>query len=269
MKSPILFSAIFGITGGAIGGLVATTSGAASHSADLGATVEVAQLRDTVDELRSLNEVLKQRMDLLENRPVVSDTPARVNADETKAGTEDLAPELQDLVASLRSKDQRLPDTMVEEISQVIADIKAKEDAQRKEDQKKRDAERLEERLTEMAKELGLSPFQVNEMRKVLTDLEAKRDAMRDAMRDGPNGDWEKMRTAMEQLRTDTKTELSRFLNGDQLQKYDDEYANRGFGGRGNRGPGGGGNGGGGGRGPGGNATGGTTGSTTPAGNGG
>lgn len=248
MKSHLLFSAIFGITGGAVGGLIATTSASNdASSTDSEAMVEVAQLRETIENLQSRNEDLIHRLDLLENRPVVSDTSTRVDADESKAGLSDeLAPELRDLVASLRSQDRGLPENMVSEIEQVISDIEAKKEAQRREDQKKREAERLEERLTEMAKELGLSPFQVTEMRKTLTSLEEKRDAMRDQMRDGPNGDWEKMRASFDQLRAETRTELSRFLNGDQLQKYEDNYANRGFGGRGgfggrnNRGPGGG-----------------------------
>jgi gas vesicle protein len=246
MKSNVLFSLLFGLSGGAVGGIVATMSGApAGGDAGGDAVAEVATLRETVERLSARNDELVSRLDQLENRPVVSESPTRVDADESKAGVaDDLAPELRELVASLRSKERGLPEDMVAEIAQVVTDLEAKKEAERREEQKKRDAERLEERLAEMAKELELSPFQVNEMRKVLTSLEEKRDAMRDQMRDGPTGDWEKMRATFDQLRTETRTELSKFLNGDQLKKYEDNYGNRGFGGRGgfggrsNRGPG-------------------------------
>lgn len=251
----ILVSALVGLVGGATSTFLMSPGDVSSH--DFGSSAELETLKATLARLEKDNKTLTDRMSMLEDRPVV-ETATRVDASKADVATA-VPPELEQLVASLRDPQQKLPENFREEISQVIADVKAAEDKKREEERKQRDQERFDQRMEEIAKELKLNAFQSEQMKKILTDEQAKRDEMRSKMRDNTSGppDFEQMRTTWETLKTETTNELSKFLTNEQLTTYNEKYSNPFGGGRGGRGGFGGGNrggGGGGGQGNGGGA---------------
>lgn len=242
MKSLMILSAAAALAGGALGGYVVSSTSSAQANDDASTSVAVSDLQKKCDDLRQQNEVLTSRIAALENRPVV-DAPAPAAVERSQAPS-DIAPELRDLVASLRDPAAPLPDSLRAEITSVYSDIKAKEKKAQEDERKKRDQERLEQRLTDIAKDLNLNTYQTNELRKTLTALDAKRDEFREKMQ---SGEFEDMRATFDALRAETKTEMSRYLTNEQIAAYEDKYS---FGRRGgpggggwggNRGPGGGG----------------------------
>lgn len=250
----ILVSALVGLVGGATSTFLINPGDVASH--DFGSSAELETLKATLARLEKDNKTLTDRISMLEDRPVVEST-TRVDASKADASTA-VPPEIEQLVASLRDPQQKLPENFREEITQVIADVKAAEDKKREEERKQRDQERFDQRLQEIAKELKLNAFQADQLKKVLTDEQAKRDEMRSKMRDNASPpDFEQMRTTWETLKTETTNELSKFLTNEQLTTYNDKYSNPFGGGRGGRGGFGGGNRGGGGGGGGGQGNGG------------
>ncbi|MBK6940414.1 MAG: hypothetical protein IPH13_09470 [Planctomycetes bacterium] len=235
MKSLLLASSLAAVAGGAVGGFVVTGSAPATHEIAAAGPDDVVELKALADVLRT-NEDLRVRLDVLESRPFANTTPERVATADIDAPSKQLEPELRELVSSLRDPDAPLPDTFRQEIASVIADVKAKEEKAREEERAKRDQERFEQRMTQITTELKLTPYQSNEMRKTLTAEEKKRDELRAKMFDG-GGDFQSMRETFDKLRTDTKTELAKYLTNEQITTYDEKFGNT-FG-RGGRGPGG------------------------------
>ncbi len=245
MKAQILFSAIAALVAGSVGGYLAAGLGSTHESSVASNDPSVVDLRSELSTLKSINEDLLQRVKMLEQSPVVTASPQREEV-AAKAPAADLTPELRQLAESLREPN-KVPDGLRQQVETVIADVKAKEEQKREEDRKKRDAERFEQRFTQIAKDLNLNAFQQTEMRKTLTDEQAKRDAMRDQMQNnnGNPPDFASMKSQWDTLRTETKNDLARYLTNEQITKYEESYGNPfGGGGRGGRGGGGGGPGG-------------------------
>lgn len=249
MKAVLLISTLTAIAGGAVGSFVVTSSSPAQDALGAVAADDVASLKKSIADLVRVNEDLRARLDVLESRPLANDTPTRIETAEIGAPSKALEPELRELVSSLRDPDAPLPDNFRQEIASVIADVKAKEEKAREDERAKRDQERFEQRMAQITTELKLTPYQSNEMRKTLAAEEKKRDELRNKMFEG-GGDFQSMRDTFDKLRTETKTELSKYLTNEQITTYDEKFGNNfgrggrgpgGFGGFG-RGPGGGGN---------------------------
>lgn len=236
MKSLLLVSSLAAVAGGAVGGFVVTSSAPATNEMAAAGPDDVVALKKSLADVLRANEDLRVRLDVLESRPIANASPERVATAEIGAPSKQLEPELRDLVSSLRDPDAPLPDTFRQEIASVIADVKAKEEKAREEEREKRDQERFEQRMTQIVTELKLTPYQSNEMRKTLSAEELKRDELRTKMFDG-TGDFQSMRDTFDKLRSDTKTELAKYLTTEQITTYDEKFGNA-FG-RGGRGPGG------------------------------
>jgi hypothetical protein len=238
MKSLIPMAAFAALFGGAVGGVVVHV-GASAPTDDVtlgGATVH--ELESAVARLRDDNARLVERVTFLENQPVIA-APARESATAAIESAQS-DPELDALVAALRNPDTPLPENFRAEIQSVYADIRAKEQKERDEERAKRDQERLARRVDEIAKELKLNPYQSTQLLETLAKEDLRREEMRDAMRDS-GGDFRAMREEFDKLRAETKAEMARYLDNQQLATYDEKYSNP-WGGRrggGGRGPGG------------------------------
>jgi len=120
---------------------------------------------------------------------------------------------------------------------------KEKED-EREERRAQQRAERMERRMDRYAEELGLDTYQRDQMTRVLTEADSQMTAYWTEMREsGGTFDRTEARTAMEDMRTQTETELGQFLTTQQLESYSGMSSGfGGFGGfgRGGRGSGGG-----------------------------
>ncbi|MBI4880467.1 MAG: hypothetical protein HY812_12530 [Planctomycetes bacterium] len=232
MKAQILvtiLAALAAALGAGYAGALLVGSSGASEEAAAGAG-DLQTLSARVNEMETLNKRLEDRIAVLEDQPVV-EAPARVASDPPAEKTSE---EVKQLIESLKTPEAPLPENFRAEIGEVVQEIRDKEEQEREAEREKQRQERFEERLTRLAEELQLNPYQTEEMRKALTDAEKRFEALREEMEGVGRGE---MREKMTALREETETTLSRFLTPDQLQKYNET---QGGWGRGFRGPGGG-----------------------------
>jgi len=246
MKTPwiplIVVAALAGVAGA---GLTAAT-GALKRPAERTATpTEMSgELEAAIDALRASTERLEERVDSLEiMRPAEHE---RLAVAPVSAVDEDLARNLEDLAAALRSPEGAVPTEFTTAVSRALEDIRAAEDAERDEAREERRLERIDERITELTTELGLGTSQAEDLRFHLVDTDQKRDALRDEIRE--SGDWRSMRESFGELRDESNEKLQTILTPDQYTKYQELDDGPGFR-RGGGGFGGGGDGGGGRRG--------------------
>jgi hypothetical protein len=98
---------------------------------------------------------------------------------------------------------------------------------------------RIEERVAELAGELGLSSFQSGEMLSILTDEDERREAFFGQLREGGGFDRSAIRNGMEELRDTTLAAVKGVLSGEQYERYLESSGGGFFGsgsGRGSRG---------------------------------
>ncbi len=102
--------------------------------------------------------------------------------------------------------------------------------------------QRMEERLTRLTEHLDLSDKQVEQLRpifaKQMKDMRQLRQSHGGVRRSGPEGASVEGREAMRKLMTDTRANIAKILNKEQLTKFDaaNERRRNRFG-RGERGP--------------------------------
>lgn len=192
-------------------------------------------------ELHKENEDLLMRIAALESRPATAASAREpISVDD---GFED---EVRSWMASFADEQGQVPEAFVASVGEALDQIRDKEEKARQEKMLADQAARLEERLTQLREELGLSQYQVDEMRGVLT---AQNERRTELFAGGwQNVDREAMRTGMESIRDDTQKALGGILTPEQLDGYRQSERNSfgrgGFGGPGGGGPGGGGRGG-------------------------
>lgn len=188
-----------------------------------------AQLR----ELHKANEDLLMRIAALESRPApAASVREPISVDD---GFED---EVRSWMASFANEQGQMPEAFVASVGEALDRIRDKEEKERQQKMLEDQAARLEERLTQLRDELGLSQYQVDEMRDVLTTQNQRRNEL--FAGGWQNVDREAMRTGMESIRDDTQKALGAILTPEQLDGYRQSERNsfgRGFGGPG--GPGG------------------------------
>jgi hypothetical protein len=145
---------------------------------------------------------------------------------------------------------------------EAVIELGREEERQKREQERlAREAQMLEDRLAKLQTDLGLDGRQVEGMRQLFLDTDAKREEMRSSMRDARDGggaNFEDMRTQWQTLATGMDTRMQTILTPSQYDTYKSTNPDRGFGGRGGLemggGPGGGNTGGAPGGGQGGNA---------------
>jgi len=168
-------------------------------------------LETEVAALRNENRELRARVEALEGRPVGEARAAVTSIEEVAAAA-----------AAKLQVEGKLPQQAAGEVfTQVEQALEAIRTAEREEAtraREQRELDRMEERLTQLAERLGLTPAQVNDLRahriaqeKIEDDLRAQREAgmERDAYR-----------VAREQARSVEREELARILTAEQLEQY-------------------------------------------------
>jgi len=194
-------------------------------------TGSIDALLARIDVLQRTNEELMLRMAALESRPA-SVAPARTPVAE--APVEVLPADeraLRELIANF-SPQGNVTDAFIDRVGQAMSVIEEEQQRQRDEERRLEREARLEDRLSELRVDLGLSQYQVDEMRTVLSTSEAKRSEMWAGARDGA-GDREGMREAMREIRDASDAALKKILDPDQYARYQESQGDRGgFGGR-------------------------------------
>jgi len=235
-QAPLLTVVIAGVVGAASAAGTAVLL-APSHSE----RPQVAAADPTVkksydaefEELRRQNDDLLLRIAALESRPAVA-APERA-----PIGDDGFQSEVRNWMASFEDQNGQVPEGFVASVGDALDKIREQETKERQQQMADAQAERLEERLTELQDELGLSQYQVDELRPVLTAQNLRRAELF-------AGGWENidrstMREDMEAIRTETDKALATILTPEQLEGYEaNERQNRGgFGGFGGGGRGG------------------------------
>ncbi|MCB9914019.1 MAG: hypothetical protein H6828_02585 [Planctomycetes bacterium] len=252
MKNAILINVLVAAVAGAAGAFVlhtvspATGGGHTGSNAAQGLTPlgedEQGGLQEQLASLGRKNEELAMRLAALERR---GGSAREAVASE---GGEDLAQlqaDIAELAAALKDPQSAQSTTLRTSVRLAMDQIREEESAERDREREDREITRIDERLTELQGQLGLDQVQMKSMREVLLVESTKRNELFNTMRDGGGGmDRGAIRTAMTDLRDQTRTSLSTILTPLQLEDYeklnDDRFG--GFGGFG--GPGGGGRGG-------------------------
>jgi len=234
-QAPLLTVVIAGVVGAAsAAGTALLISPGSSDRAPVAAASPTSQKNDYDDEigeLRRQNEDFLLRIAALESRPASAAlVPARA-----PIGDDGFEEEVRDWMASFEDQDGQVPEAFVASVGDALDQIRDQEREERQVSMAEAQAERLEERLTELQTELGLSQYQVDELRPVLTSQNERRAELF-------AGGWENidrgsMRENMQAIREETDKALSTILTGEQLEGYN-QSARRDFGGFGGRGGG-------------------------------
>lgn len=120
---------------------------------------------------------------------------------------------------------------------EAVIELGEQEERQRREQERlAREAQMLEDRLAKLQTDLGLDTRQVEGMRQIFLDTDAKREEMRTAMRDARDGggaNFEDMRSQWQSLATGMDTRMQTILTPSQYDSYKALNPDRGFGGRG------------------------------------
>ena len=195
-----------------------------------GAGLDVAH---ELDQLRLENSGLRMKLDELERR-LGDSLAARVpleSAPLEAASTSSDSPELAALLAGDVTPD------FIARVDQAMATIKAREEAEREVKRKELQAQRIEQRITELQTKLGLNSRQASDLRTVLIDEDDRREKLFASVRDSQEP--RDMREGFRAIRDETYAALERVLTPEQFEGYK-QSEEREWG----RGPGGGGRGG-------------------------
>jgi len=238
MQLPLTLA--IGLVAGGVGAVAAT----ALRPEPPAQTTGVAALdpRSDIDsQLRTLNEVsarIEERLTKLEAAVSMS-APTQVRMP-ASLGNEPV--DLESLVAEAVARLNTAPTGAVvapDFRKQVEAVIElGREEERQKRDQVRlaREAQMLEDRLAKLQTDLGLDGRQVEGMRQMFLDTDAKREEMRTSMRearDGGGANFEDMRGQWQTLATGMDTRLQTILTPSQYDSYKATNPDRGFGGRG------------------------------------
>lgn len=224
MKTPILTAAVAGLIAGVSGAFLVQLVGPAPQSGTETNLVtpgtrpkadgETTDWSRQIDRLAAENADLTARLAQLENARSRNPVPATGELEEVALG-DDLA----GLAASLRTG-QATEDFQLL-VEDVIASIEEREAQKRAVEQDLRIQDMVEVRLEGLTEKLGLSGYQVKEMRTVLFDQEKKRQEIFTAARQ--NDDFRSARDSFRTLRNETEETLGTILTPEQLEEYRSE----------------------------------------------
>jgi len=195
------------------------------------AAVQPASAERALDELRMENTTLKERLAALEAR-LDTLASARTPLAAERADTAALSSEGH-AGASESTEDVAVDDDFVASVGRALDEIQRKDDAKREQKRKEQQAQRVEERVTQMQQELGLSNRQASDVRTALIAADDKRAAMFDSLRDA-EGDPRDLREGFRTLRDDTLASMKTILTPEQYETFrkneEQDNGRRGFG---------------------------------------
>ena len=210
-----------------------------SGQAGAGPGAGLDRLEGELDELRGALEALTARIGKLELSEPTALAPSGDQRVAAAAVTPAELAEIRAMVEAIKDPTSATGVPFETMVLGVIENRELQEQAER--DQRRADAaaDRIEQRVVELAEELGLSSFQSGELLSILTEEQTERDTFFDEMRSSGTFDRSAIRDGMDELRTKTQAALGQVLSPEQLERYL-ETSQGGFGGGdGGRGPGG------------------------------
>ncbi len=194
-------------------------------SSPAGQTYDDRRLLGDVDDLRMLGEDLNLRLRALEESLALADTGRSAVAPQA-VDSSSYGDDLNALAAALR--EGRTTENFQVLVASALDEIREQEENERNLKEHEQMLERLETRLVDLTEELGLTPYQVKEMRPLLLAQEEKRMELFNAMREGA-GDFRNVREEMRTIRDEHVQAVANVLTPEQLEGYEDQGF-RGFG---------------------------------------
>lgn len=187
-------------------------------------------------ELRLDNAALRERLAALEARlGELASTRTPLALESTGAAGIEPA-----LAAHVDAPEFAVDDDFVASVGRALDQIEAKEEAARELRRKELQALRIEERVTRLQQELGLTNRQASDVRTALIAADDKREVLFASLRES-QGDPRDLREGFRTLRDETYAALSGVLTPEQLETFrrgdESDFGRRDFGGPG--GPGG------------------------------
>jgi hypothetical protein len=222
----LLASAVIAVVGGAgaalaTRALLATSERKATAHEPLPTTLVPAQESAAgLEEVQRAQRELLGRLEALERRLVVASnerTQAEPEPTSPVAGTTEegrVAVRPRALEA-----DPELTPEFVASVERALTRIQEAEEAEREKTRKELQAQRVEDRVTRLQQELGLTNRQASDVRTALLAQDEKREALFTSMREG-TGDPSAMRDGFRTLRDDAHAELQRILTPEQYSAY-------------------------------------------------
>lgn len=251
MKNPLLPCILASaVVGGGAAFLTGSISGSSGGRDALGAdssptptgALAPSEVEARMAALERRNDELQLRIATLEERPApVARAPVQGEGEEAPLAVDEET--VRQLLASFQPQGEVTP-LFIDRVGRAMDAIQEEEQRKRDEEQRLDREKRLEDRLAEWRQDLGLSQYQVDEMRTTLSTADTKRAELWDSMRDG-EGDRGSMRDAMREIHETSDAKLQQILDPDQYQRYQESQQDRwgggfgGFGRGGDRGPGG------------------------------
>ena len=246
MKQTVLLALLAGAFAGAVITPVVNIATSSAPAAKAAAVVPGGgpdtMLQTQIDELRAESRSLGDRIDML-GESLAGLDGGRIPVAASSIDLDELAARVAALQEAVDGKKSAVPLSFRNNVAAALDSIREEEERAREQEREDARVQRLEDRLGQLASDLGLDDFQVGEMRTILNNEALLRNELMAGMRDG--GDMGNMRDTMRELRDQTRESLSTVLSEEQLQKYQEQDRGFGRGGFGGGGFGGGGRGGG------------------------
>jgi hypothetical protein len=208
----------------------ASVSRAPVASTDGPTRADSASLVASVEELSRATDELLLRVSALESAPrAAAATRAPLQADAAEGEADEAERQAASLMRSLTGEGPLSP-VFVARVEEALEEIRVAEELERDNERRLAAAERIDDRLSQVAVELGLSSYQVDELRAIMTEQDERRSELWDTLREG-TGDRFSMRAEMVALREETTSALGEVLDPDQLQRFQAAMGGFGFGG--------------------------------------
>ncbi|HEX6886284.1 MAG TPA: hypothetical protein VF530_23115 [Planctomycetota bacterium] len=249
MKTPeiLLASALIALVGGAGAALATRAFFAADQRLPVAQREPLRAAEGTLDEGGASSEVAALRRgqtELLQRLAALEQRLAELASTRTAAAPSALQPATQPgdgptaaVARELAGEAPELTPDFVASVEAALGRIQKAEEAEREKTRKELAAQRIEERVTRLQQELGLTNRQASDVRTALLTQDEKRETLFAGMRDGTT-DPAQVRDTFRTLRDDTHAELQRVLTADQYAAFvrseEREFGRRGdFGGPG------------------------------------
>jgi len=240
MKATIIIALFAGAAAGAgsaaLSGVYMSDNAAGDNLSAVDPADDTDALFGLVTALSEQNQELTDRFQVLESRLAMA-TAQRVPAEAAPIESTD------DPTAVAAALDKPPTQREISRTMLALEKIEADEQAQREEERRVRDDQRLDDQVAKLTEKLGLDVGQAKSMRDILANQNIKRTEMFAGMRDAAGGmDRTNMRDTFQQLTAATNAEVQAVLSPSQYETYSEDNSNRGFrgfggdrGGRGDR----------------------------------
>ncbi|HED64085.1 MAG TPA: hypothetical protein ENJ09_00890 [Planctomycetes bacterium] len=193
---------------------------------------DAEELVRRVAALERENEELRLRLSTLESRPAPRASEREPLASSIEPVSASTRTALETELRSTAEGQALDPEVFQARVDEALQRIREREEEQRIQEREQARAERIENRLAQLEEDLGLSPYQVDEMRTFLTDQEKRRAELWQSLGDG-TGDRTTIREGMRALREESDATLTTILDPGQLEAYREQSSGFRFGGRG------------------------------------